>query len=104
VAPLLLRRASDDPDPGARAEMVELAERMFQEITSFERSVTAQDLRPSGELRVTTSDVLLRHLLSEVFVAFRRAYPQIILNIVVSNQRLDLSLCGPVCPPRFGIG
>ena len=73
------------------AEMVELAERMFQEITSFERSVTAQDLRPSGELRVTTSDVLLRHLLSAVFVAFRRAYPQIILNIVVSNQRLDLS-------------
>lgn len=73
------------------AEMVELADRMFQEITSFERSVTALDLRPSGELRVTTSDVLLRHLLSAVFVAFRRAYPQIILNIVVSNQRLDLS-------------
>jgi len=37
------------------------------------------------------SDVLLRHLLSAVFVAFRRVYPQIILDIVVSNQRLNLT-------------
>src|SRR4051794_4324869 len=51
-------------------EMVDLAERMFQEIVGFERRVTGQDLRPSGELRITASDVLLRHLLSAVFVAF----------------------------------
>jgi len=73
------------------AEMVDLAERMWAEIIDFERRVTGQDLRPSGELRITTSDVLLRHLLSDVFVAFRRAYPEIILEIVVSNQRLNLT-------------
>ena len=56
-------------------EMVDLAERMFQEIVGFERGVTGQDLKPSGELRITASDVLLRHLLSAVFVAFRRVYP-----------------------------
>ncbi len=72
-------------------EMVDLAERMFQEIVGFERRVTGQDLRPSGELRITASDVLLRHLLSAVFVAFRRAYPDIVLDIVVSNQRLNLT-------------
>src|SRR3954469_10431897 len=71
--------------------MVDLAERMFQEIVGFERRVTGQDLRPSGELRITASDVLLRHLLSAVFVAFRRVYPEIILDIVVSNQRLNLT-------------
>ena len=49
--------------------MVDLAERMFQEIVGFERRVTGQDLRPSGELRITASDVLLRHLLSAVFIA-----------------------------------
>ena len=37
-------------------EMVELAECMGEDIISFERRVTGQDLRPSGELRVTTSD------------------------------------------------
>src|SRR3954471_28451 len=72
-------------------DMVDLAERMFQEIIGFERRVTGQDLRPSGELRITASDVLVRHLLSAVFVAFRRAYPEIILDIVVSNQRLNLT-------------
>jgi DNA-binding transcriptional LysR family regulator len=71
-------------------EMVSLAERMFQEIIGFERRASGQDMRPSGELRVTTSDVLLRHLLSAVLVTFRRAYPEITLDIVVSNQRLDL--------------
>jgi DNA-binding transcriptional LysR family regulator len=71
--------------------MVDLAERMFQEIVGFERRVTGQDLRPSGEVRITTSDALLRYLLTEVFVAFRRAHPEIVLHIVVSNQRLSLS-------------
>src|SRR5437588_5907020 len=37
-------------------EMVRLAERMGEDIVSFERQVTGHDLRPSGELRVTTND------------------------------------------------
>ena len=72
-------------------QMVELAERMGDDIVSFERRVTGQDLRPSGELRVTTSDVVLLHLLNDVLIGFRRAYPEIMLDIVVSNQRLNLS-------------
>jgi DNA-binding transcriptional LysR family regulator len=72
-------------------EMVELAGRMGDDIISFERKVTGQDLRPSGELRVTTSDLVLLHLLSEILVGFRRAYPEIVLDVVVSNQRLNLS-------------
>jgi DNA-binding transcriptional LysR family regulator len=72
-------------------QMVELAERMGEDIIAFERKVTGQDLRPSGELRITTSDVLLLHLLSHVLIDFRRAYPEIVLDIVVSNQRLNLS-------------
>ena len=57
----------------------------------FERTVTGQDLRPSGELRITTSDVLLLHFLGDVLIGFRRAYPEIVLDVVVSNQRLNLS-------------
>jgi DNA-binding transcriptional LysR family regulator len=72
-------------------EMVELAGRMGDDIISFERKVTGQDLRPSGELRVTTSDLVLLHLLSDILVGFRRAYPEIVLDVVVSNQRLNLS-------------
>ncbi len=72
-------------------KMVELAERMGEDIVSFERRVTGQDLRPSGELRVTTSDVVLLHLLNGVLIGFRRAYPEILLDVLVSNQRLNLS-------------
>src|SRR5215467_3531572 len=72
-------------------EMVELAERVGDDITAFERRVTGRDLRPSGELRITTSDTVLLHLLTDVLIHFRRAYPEIVLDVVVSNQRLNLS-------------
>jgi DNA-binding transcriptional LysR family regulator len=72
-------------------EMVELAARMGDEIVSFERKVTGRDLRPSGELRITSSDLVQAFLLNEVLIGFRRAYPDIMLEVVVSNQRLDLS-------------
>src|SRR5262245_59167103 len=72
-------------------EMVRLAERMGEDIVAFERQVTGHDLRPSGELRVTTNDTVLIHLMTGVFAAFRKAYPEIVLDVVVSNQALNLS-------------
>jgi DNA-binding transcriptional LysR family regulator len=72
-------------------EMVRLAERMGEDIVAFERQVTGHDLRPSGELRVTTNDTVLLHMMTGVFAAFRKAYPEILLDVVVSNQALNLS-------------
>jgi len=72
-------------------EMVRLAERMGEDIVTFERQVTGHDLRPSGELRITTNDTALVYLMTQVFADFRRAYPEIVLDVVVSNQALNLS-------------
>jgi DNA-binding transcriptional LysR family regulator len=72
-------------------EMVRLAERMDDDIAAFQRQVSGHDLRPSGELRITTNDALLTHLLMDVLAAFRRAYPDIVLDLVVANQSLNLS-------------
>jgi DNA-binding transcriptional LysR family regulator len=72
-------------------EMVDLAARMGEDVVNFERKVTGRDLRPSGKLRITTSELLLLYLLNDVLIGFRKAYPDILLEIVVSNQRLDLS-------------
>ena len=72
-------------------EMVDLAHRLGEDIVTFERRVTGQDLRPSGELRITTSDVVLLRLLNDVLIGFRRAYPDILLDIVVTNRTLNLS-------------
>jgi DNA-binding transcriptional LysR family regulator len=72
-------------------EMVRLAERMGEEIVTFERQAAGHDLRPAGDLRVTTNDTLLVHLLPAVLAAFRRAYPEIVLDLMVSNQAFNLS-------------
>ena len=72
-------------------EMAQLAARMDEDVESFTRKLVGQSLIPSGELRVTTNDTLLVHLLMPVFASFRKAYPTISLDIVMTNQSLNLS-------------
>jgi DNA-binding transcriptional LysR family regulator len=72
-------------------EMVRLAERMEEDIRTFERQITGRDLRPSGELRITTNDTIVVHLLPNLLVGFRRAFPDITLDVVVANESLNLS-------------
>lgn len=95
----------------AGEEMVKLASRMADEIVDFERRLTGQDLRPQGELRITTNDTLMIHLLTPVFASFRRAYPGIVLDVVVGNQALNLSkrdadvaIRATVSPPETLVG
>ncbi|WP_340138293.1 LysR substrate-binding domain-containing protein, partial [Stenotrophomonas maltophilia] len=64
---------------------------MADEIVDFERRLTGQDLRPQGDLRVTTNDTLLVHLLTPIFASFRKLNPGITLDIVVGNESLNLS-------------
>lgn len=83
-------RAGYVPTPTGE-EMVRLAERMAEDVAAVERRITGQDLRPSGELRVTTNDSMLIHMLTSVFATFRAAYPEIRLEVVVTNSSLSLS-------------
>ena len=72
-------------------EMVELAQRLGEDIVTFERKISGQDLRPSGELRITASDIVLLRILNDVLIGFRRAYPEIVIELVVTNRLLNLS-------------
>ncbi|MGL4634394.1 MAG: LysR family transcriptional regulator [Beijerinckiaceae bacterium] len=78
------------PTP-AGEEMVTIAARMFEEITDFERRVAGRDVKPSGELRVTTNDSLVAHLTTPLFGAFCRQFPEIKLDVVIENRALNLS-------------
>jgi DNA-binding transcriptional LysR family regulator len=78
------------PTP-AGEEMVSLATRMFEDITEFERRVAGRDVKPSGELRVTTNDSLVAHLTTPMFGAFCKQYPEIKLDVVIDNRALNLS-------------
>jgi DNA-binding transcriptional LysR family regulator len=78
------------PTP-AGEEMVSLAGRMAEDITEFERRVAGRDVKPSGELRVTTNDSFVAHLTTPLFGAFCRQFPEIRLDVVVDNRALNLS-------------
>ena len=72
-------------------EMVALASRLDAEITAVGRKLAGREPAPAGELRVTTPDSLLIHLLMPMFAAFRERYPDVRLDVVLSNQALNLS-------------
>jgi DNA-binding transcriptional LysR family regulator len=78
------------PTP-AGEEMVSLAARMSDDIVEFERRVAGRDVKPSGELRVTTNDSLVAHLATPIFGAFCHHYPEIKLDVMVDNRALNLS-------------
>jgi DNA-binding transcriptional LysR family regulator len=75
----------------AGEDIVALAERLDEEITAVTRRLAGRGAGPAGELRVTTSDSLLVHLLTPLFARFRAACPDVRLDIVLTNQALNLS-------------
>lgn len=75
----------------AGEEMVALAERMDEDVTAFARKLAGRELSPAGELRVTTSDSLLVHLLTPLLARFCGQCPDVRLDIILGNQALNLS-------------
>jgi DNA-binding transcriptional LysR family regulator len=75
----------------AGEEMVSLAARMQEDVIDFERRVAGRDVKPSGELRVTTNDSLVAHLMTPMFGTFCRQFPEISLDVVIENRALNLS-------------
>ncbi|WP_342237444.1 LysR family transcriptional regulator [Inquilinus sp. OTU3971] len=72
-------------------EMAELATRLDDDITGFTRKVAGRTISPTGELRVTTNDSLLIHLLTPLFARFQSECPDVRLDVVLSNEPLNLS-------------
>jgi DNA-binding transcriptional LysR family regulator len=66
------------------------AVRLEDEVLTLQRKLSGQDLRPSGTVRITTTDtlgaILMRHLMT-----MRASHPEIRLEIFVSNAMADLT-------------
>lgn len=67
------------------------AKRVQSEINGAERRIIGQDLTLTGSLRITTTDTLFAGLLSPLMASFRQRYPEITLEVVISNQLQSLS-------------
>jgi DNA-binding transcriptional LysR family regulator len=75
---------------GAGEAVIAAARRVDHEIVELERKLAGADLRPSGVLRVTITDTAVE-LLTPMFKAFGAAHPEIVLEVVTSNQFFTLS-------------
>jgi DNA-binding transcriptional LysR family regulator len=68
----------------------EAAARLEDEVLTLERRLSGQDLRPSGIVRIATTDtlgtILMRHL-----PAMREVHPEIQFEVAISNAMANLS-------------
>lgn len=75
----------------AGEDFCQAAERIEVDIANLNRRISGQDMRPSGTIRVTTSDALFIKLLSPCFAKFRAAYPEIELEVLISTEVFNLT-------------
>jgi len=70
---------------------IEQAARTFEPIArAAESRVVGQDLRPSGEVRVTVPPIVLHHLLPPVLAQFAPAFPEVQLELVATREHASL--------------
>jgi DNA-binding transcriptional LysR family regulator len=68
------------------------AEQMAEEVASIQRLVHADRQELSGKLRVTAVDICIQRLLLPPLKAFAAEYPDINIELIASNDALDLSV------------
>ena len=87
----LFERFRDGYVPTPAGETVAaLAARFADEVVSLERRLSGQDLRPSGTVRITTTDTLGSIVVPHLS-ALRISHPEIRLEIAVSNAMANLT-------------
>jgi DNA-binding transcriptional LysR family regulator len=72
-------------------QMLIAAQSVENIVNSLERRIAGQDLRLEGTIRVTTTDSFLFELVNPHLMAFKRQYPDIVINVTVTNQLLNLT-------------
>ncbi len=88
----LFERSSGRYVPTSAGE--ELAAAGALMLAAAERSllkVAGRDLRPSGVVRITTTDSIAKTLLNPILAKCRALYPQINLHVAVDNMMFNLS-------------
>ena len=71
-------------------KLVEATERIESETLAIRRQVAGQDSRPSGRVRVSVPPILAFKYLTPLFADFARAFPDIHVDVNISNTFLNL--------------
>jgi DNA-binding transcriptional LysR family regulator len=76
--------------PGGE-ELIAAARHIDEIVIELERKLTGRDLRPTGIVRVTTTDTLMGSILPGILAEFRAANPGIAIEVALSNLMFNLT-------------
>ena len=76
---------------GAGEVMMKSVIRAEDALLTAERKLQGRDAQLSGEIRLTTSNIIATHLIMDDLVEFTRHYPAIDLNVLISYDLFNLS-------------
>jgi DNA-binding transcriptional LysR family regulator len=107
----LFERFRDGYSPTPAGEMAAAsASRLDDEIMTLERRFSGQDLRPSGTVRIATTDTL-GSILTQHLTALRTSHPGIQIEITISNvmanlarREADIAIRPTSAPPATLVG
>jgi DNA-binding transcriptional LysR family regulator len=92
VGARLFERSRTGYEPtAAGGEMIALAATMAESVLEFERRVAGRDIKPTGELSVTTPEAIGLHFMPAIVAQFQAQNPGIVVELILSNQSLNLS-------------
>ena len=92
VGARLFERSRSGYEPTvAGEEMIALASTMAESVLEFERRVAGRDIKPTGELSVTTPEAIGQHFMPAIIAQFQTQNPGIVVELILSNQSLNLS-------------
>jgi DNA-binding transcriptional LysR family regulator len=91
VGARLFERARNGYTPTAAGELaIAATTNILSDLDDLERRLAGEDLRPSGIVRVTTTDTLLE-LIGPILAALRSERPEIMVELVVDNAFFNLT-------------
>ncbi|MCP4765866.1 MAG: LysR family transcriptional regulator [Gammaproteobacteria bacterium] len=72
-------------------KMIDAAREVESTLLDMQRQIAGQELKLEGELRVTTTDTFMVSLLAPHLASFRRKHPHIVVDVLLTNNVLDLN-------------
>jgi DNA-binding transcriptional LysR family regulator len=95
VGARLFDRSRTGYEPTSAGEdMIALAATMAESIIEFERRVAGRDVKLTGELSVTVPLGVGLHFMPAIVAQFQASNPGVIIELILSNDALDLSRRG----------
>jgi len=91
----LFERQPTGMRPTQACEALLLAARPIDDaVIEIRHTILGQDLKLSGPIRLTTTDSIANHVLVEPLRSFRERHPEIVIDLLITNTRVDLVRLG----------